>query len=258
LNELWKFYDRGRLNQSKEKIGNIGTGGLVRIAIHQPNFLPWLGYFNKIVSCDVFVFLDDVEIVKTGGTWTNRSKIMSNGEPRWLTLPIKRLSGISLIRDAEIADVRWKQKCISQIDFAYRSSPYHKQIMELVYDVFKSSTLNLSEFNRESLFKIISFLQLDPPRFVNSSDYALGSKSTDRLIDLVKRVGGNEYLSGDGSTSYLEPEKFEKETITLSYQNFQTKQYGQLNKSYFVPGLSIIDALMMMGPIKTLDLISTD
>jgi hypothetical protein len=205
----------------------------------------------------VFVFLEDVEIVKTGSTWTNRTKIMSNGEPRWLTLPIKRPSGINLISNAEVSDIGWKQKCVSQIDAAYRSSPYHDQIMELVYDVFESATLFLSEFNRESLLKIISFLQLDPPRFVTSSDYALDSKSTDRLIDLVKRVGGNEYLSGDGSTSYLEPEKFKKEKITLTYQNFKTKQYVQLSKSDFVPGLSIIDSLMMVGPLKTLDLIST-
>ena len=230
----------------------------MRVAIHQPNFLPWLGYFNKMVSCDVFVFLDDVEIVKTGGTWTNRTKIMSNGVPKWLTLPIKRPSGINLINSSEVADIRWKQKCVSQIESAYKSSLYHDQIMELVYDIFETATLYLSEFNRESLLKIITFLQLDPPRFVTSSDYKLGSRSTDRLIDLVKRVGGNEYLSGDGSTSYLEPEKFKMEKITLTYQNFQIKQYGQLNTSDFVPGLSVIDSLMMVGPIKTLALISTD
>ena len=230
----------------------------MRVAIHQPNFLPWLGYFNKMASCDVFVFLDDAEIVKTGGTWTNRAKILSNGEPRWLTLPIKRPSGKSLISDAEVAENRWKQRCVSQIDSAYRTSPYHDQFMELVYNIFESTTLNLCEFNRGSLFKIISFLQMDPPRFVSSSDYSLESKSTERLIDLVKRVGGNEYLCGNGSTTYLETEKFEMEKITLSYQNFQTKPYDQFNNSDFVPGLSIIDALMMMGPIKTLDLISAD
>ena len=230
----------------------------MRIAIHQPNFLPWLGYFNKMVSCDVFVFLDDVEIKKSAGTWSNRVRIMSNSEPKWLSLPIKRHSGANLINSTEIADIEWKQKCIRQISSAYQRSPYHNQIMKLVYDIFSSTNLNLSQFNRESLLKIIGFLQIDPPTFVNSSNYSLTSKATDRLIDLVKQVGGNEYLCGGGSTSYLETEKFVQEKITLTYQNFEVKQYVQLNNSDFVPGLSIIDSLMMIGPIKTLDLLSTD
>ena len=227
----------------------------MRVAIHQPNFLPWLGYFNKIILCDIFVILDDVEMPKGAGTWSNRVKILSDSQPKWLSLPIKRSSGANLINSTDIAASEWKAKCVSKIDFAYRKSPYHRQIMNLVEDVFSSTTMNLSLFNCESILKIISFLEIDPPTFVKSSDFSLTSKATDRLIDLVKQVGGNEYLCGGGSSSYLETEKFIQEKIMLTFQNFEAKHYAQLSEADFIPGLSVIDSLMMNGPIKTLNLI---
>jgi hypothetical protein len=204
------------------------------------------------------VFLDDVEMRKSAGTWSNRVRILGNNEPKWLTLPIKRSSGANLVNNTEIFDNACKEKLVSQISFAYRKSQYFSEVMKIVENIFSSPIQNLSKFNCEAIFKIIDFLQVDPPVFVNSSSYSVVSKATDRLIDLINQVGGDEYLCGDGSSSYLEPKKFDQQKITLTYQNFETRKYVQLHDSDFVSGLSIIDPLMTIGPLKTLDLIKSD
>ena len=227
----------------------------MRVAIHQPNFFPWLGYFQKIQSCDHFIFLDDVQIQKKAGSWTNRVKILSNGNPTWLTAPIRRPSGTSGINEVEFADPNWSAKCYSQIDHAYRRCPFHSDTMKFVAELFELKNNLLSDFNREVILKILEHLELKLPDISISSSHSVSSNSTERLIDLMEKVGGTEYLCGGGSASYLENEKFTEVGIEVVMQNFVVTDYLQSNTSEFVPGLSIIDVLMMIGPKATAKMI---
>lgn len=223
----------------------------MRVAIHQPNFFPWLGYFQKIQSSDHFIFLDDVQIQKKAGSWTNRVKILSNGNPTWLTAPIRRPSGTSAVNEVEFADPNWSEKCYSQIDHAYRKCPFHSDTMKFLAVLFEFKNNLLSDFNHTAILKILEYLEIKPPDISNSSSYSVSSNSTDRLIDLIAKVGGTEYLCGGGSASYLEHEKFAEVGIDLVMQDFVVTGYLQTNTSEFVPGLSIIDSLMMNGPNVT-------
>ena len=221
----------------------------MRVSIHQPNFMPWMGYFKKIMASDVFVFLDDVQIQKKAGSWTNRVKVLNAGEPKWLTVPIVRVSGTTQnINMTEFAQSDWGSRCQQVIDAAYRKAPFHKEIMDLVETLFQFSPRYLSEFNENSVKKIFDYLQLSTPKLVKSSEFEVSATATERLIELVLLLDGDEYLCGDGSAGYLDSEKFASANIKLTFQNHRESPYIQLNSSEFIPGLSIVDALMMVGP----------
>jgi hypothetical protein len=123
--------------------------------------------------------------------------------------------------------------------------------MKFVAVLFEIKNNLLSDFNRTAILKILEYLEIKPPDISNSSSYSVSSNSTDRLIDLIAKVGGTEYLCGGGSASYLEHEKFKEVGVDLVMQNFVVADYLQTNTSEFVPGLSIIDSLMMNGPKAT-------
>jgi hypothetical protein len=123
--------------------------------------------------------------------------------------------------------------------------------MKFLAVLFEFKNNLLSDFNRTAILKILEYLEKKPPDISNSSSYSVSSNSTDRLIDLIAKVGGTEYLCGGGSASYLEHEKFTEVGIDLVMQDFVVTDYLQTNTSEFVPGLSIIDSLMMNGPNAT-------
>jgi hypothetical protein len=227
---------------------------VVSVAIHQPNFLPWLGYFHKIINSDIFIVLDDVQIQKKSGSWTNRVQIIIDGMPRWLSAPIGRKSGATqTVNQTKFADLSWFLKCHRTIDMAYNKAPHHKKIMNLIDELFDSPSINVAQFNEKCTYLILQFLELKTPRMIHSSTLNVIGSGTDRLINLINTVGGSQYLCGGGSESYLEPEKFLKASIQLSMQNFKSHEYPQLKTEYFIPGLSIIDVLMMIGPKLTVE-----
>jgi len=231
---------------------------ILSVAIHQPNFFPWLGYFKKMVNCDIFIFLDDVQLQKKAGSWTNRVKILINGKAQWITLPLSRITGTTQnINQTRISDEESFSKIFTTIEMAYGKAPFRDDTMNFLLKIFENPSLCLSEFNQNTIIDFFSFLQYDCPKIVRSSDLEINTKSTDRLVDLVIAVGGNKYLSGRGSDSYLEPEKFKNSGISLVMQDYGEHTYPQLKTTEFVPGLSVLDALMMLGPHQTLDLILT-
>jgi hypothetical protein len=208
------------------------------------------------MSCDVFIFLDDVQIQKTAGSWTNRVGILHEGNKKWLSIPIKRRAESLIINKIEFAEPDWKHACMAKIDAAYRKSPYYREVMSFLSEIFEDSFDFLAEFNQVATIKILQYLEVKLPIMVNASDYGLKSTSTDRILDLIKQVDGDEYLCGGGSDSYLEREKFSEANVTLTMQNFMIKSYQQRKTEEFIHGLSVIDPLMMIGPENTKKLLT--
>jgi hypothetical protein len=216
------------------------------VAIHQPNFFPWLGFFNKIVRSDIFVLLDNVQFPKTGGTWTNRVKLIIGGEGNWLTVPVVRnYHGVRLTNEIEInGETPWRDNMIRTIQTNYRRALQYKIIFPILVDLIKYKTSNLCDFNINALMKILQLLQVDTSKIIRASTLKVSGKSTERLISIVKAVGGNTYMCGGGALGYQEDDKFKEAGTNLIYQNFNHPKYTQHNSREFVPGLSIIDALM--------------
>lgn len=230
-----------------------------KIAIHQPNFLPWQGFFNKIARCDLFILLDDVQFQKKGGTWTNRTKLLVNSSEFFATVPIVRnYSGTRLISEMEINhSTPWQEKILKTVEMSYRKSPYFRDVFFLFENILRYKTPSLLDFNFKGICDILTFLGLDSGKLKLSSVLSVESTSTDRLVELVQKVGGAVYIVGGGA-EYQEDQKFAASGIDLEFQNFIPRPYSQLGANDFVPGLSIFDSLFNCGVQETKRLIGFD
>ena len=218
------------------------------VAIHQPNFMPWLGYFDKLRQADVFIFLDDAQLPRHGGSWVNRVKLLVAGEPRWLTVPIIRPHGPQQIADVRIDEGRrWRDKALRTVEQSYRACPRFEEVFPLVEELLRERTSTLAELNENSIRRLANFAGIDKGTvFVRGSELGIEATGTARLVDLTIRMGGGEYLSGEGSEGYLEPQLFRNAGLTLRSQAFVHPAYPQ-QAGHFAPGLSMVDALMNVG-----------
>ena len=223
------------------------------VGIHQPNFLPWLGYFYKMTKCDVFVLLDNAQYTKN--SFVNRNKIKTSQGAIWLTVPVKIKGRFGqLVKEVEINNmVKWQKKHLKTLDMNYKKAKFFEQIfpgLKAVY--YANDWSNLCELNIRLLEWVLSILGLEK-RLVRASELNVERESTRLLINIVKELGGDVYLSGFGGAKYQEEQLFEEAGITLKYYEFENPIYPQL-WSGFVPNLSIIDLLFNCGP-ESLDII---
>jgi len=219
------------------------------VAIHQPNFFPWMGYFDKIRRADVFVMLDAVDYPRSGsggmGSWTNRVRLSIQGEARWITCPVKRASlGAPINAIAIDDDQPWRAKLLRTLDANYRKAARYGEAMALLESLIGSPDNNLAAFNIAAIRAIADRLGAKT-RFVLQSSLPGEGKATDLLISLVKDAGGQAYLAGGGAGGYQQDDAFAAAGLGLVYQGFVPRPYG--DESRFIAGLSIIDYLMHDG-----------
>jgi len=219
------------------------------VSIHQPNFFPWLGYFDKIARSDVFCLMDNVQMPKTGGTWTNRVMLAIGGKAQWATVPIDRTgSGVQLIRDVRIVDsTPWREKLLNTIRTNYGKAPHFKDVFPLLSELIAPPEPMLATMNERAIRRICAAIGLPCDHLVLGSTLAAEGSATTLLINMVQSVGGDAYMCGGGSSGYQEDELFAQAGISLVYQSFKHPEYFQRPDEPFTPGLSIIDALMHLG-----------
>lgn len=220
------------------------------VALHQPNFFPWLGYFDKIVRADVFVLLDDVQFSKTGGTWSNRVQLLTGGEARWLTLPIDRnYHGVRLIRDIEIDNRQpWRRKLLQTLRSNYGKAPFFTSVFPHVAELVANETSSLLDFNLRVITTLCGLMDIDTDKLRLGSSLQVTGRATERLVAAVSAVGGTAYLCGGGAGGYQEDELFARAGVRLIYQDFTHPTYSQQHPGdRFVRGLSCLDALMHCG-----------
>lgn len=219
------------------------------VAIHQPNFFPWLGYFDKLQHADVFVVLDSVQFPKKQGTWMNRVQVLVRGRSQWVTVPVDRtFHGVRTVLDTRIsADSKWRSKIMGLLDAGYHRAQHFAAVAPLVEELLSCSTSSIVELNLHSLRALIPALVSEPPELVRSSELGISGASTNLLVGLVQAVGGTTYLSGAGGRGYQDEHAFAAAGIDLQYQDFEHPMYRQLETDTFVPGLSVLDPLFNVG-----------
>lgn len=233
------------------------------VAIHQPNFFPWLGYFDKIIKSNIFVFMDNVAYPKSGsgsGSWSNRVKLLVQEQPHWWGGQIVREHGVQFIRNVQWApNELWRKKLIKTLEFNYKRCPYFDEYFDWICAMILRDTENLAAYNILNISDIAGHLDIKA-NFVVQSSLDTQKSSTDLLIEITQKVDGMGYLCGGGASAYQEDEKFAQVGIEVIYQNFKHPQYTQHNNSNgkFVPGLSIIDALMNCGTAGTKQLLGIE
>ena len=218
------------------------------VAIHQPNFLPWLGYFDKLARADAFVLLDDAQFPKKGGTWINRVRMLVHGAPAWVTVPVDRsYHGVREIREMRIDESNpWRQKLVKTLHGSYAASPAFDQVFSGISDLIENPTDELAAYNLATIRQLARDLGLGHKELVLSSELRVKESGTERLISLVKSVGGDAYLAGGGAAEYQQDDLFAQAGIDLVPQDFRHPRYPQPVEPA-VEGLSIVDALMNCG-----------
>ena len=226
---------------------------MTTVAIHQPNYLPWMGFFHKLRHCDVFIVLDDVQLPRNNkGSWVNRSKVLVEGEPRWLTVPICRPSGLQLINQVVQADASWKVSHRERIHHWYRLAPFYTLLSDFLDELFSVGTSYVYEFNLRTIGMILEVMgSSDLDKLVMASSFSVQSSSTLRLVELVQKTGGSRYLCGSGAEGYFDDSVIAQAGIEFHIQHFLEHPRPQLGEKGFCGGLSIIDSLLMIGPEET-------
>jgi hypothetical protein len=224
----------------------------MRVGIHQPHYLPWLRYLQKIAACDVFILLDDVDYTKNG--WQNRNKIKAANGWMYLTVPVNSSLG-EMIRDVRIAPGDWAAKHLRALEMNYSRAPYFDRYIRTFTDLYRTPWTHLSEVNQAMLDFYIAALGIKT-QVVRSSELSVQAVSTDRLIRLCREVGGASYYTGEYAVdAYLDTEAFVRAGINLEFQKWHCPEYKQLYpKVGFIPDLSIPDLLFNVGP-EALDLL---
>jgi len=219
------------------------------VAIHQPNFFPWLGYFDKLAKADVFILLDDVQFAKKGGTWTNRVKLLISGEAQWVTAVIDRnYTGVRRINEmAFLSFPDWRKKALATLKMNYGRHPHFGGVMDVIEPLILNPENNPACFNSEAIMVIARQLGLDEKKIQFSSQLEKRGSSSELLVCLTRSVGGDTYMCGGGAEGYQEEAVFSQNNIQLVRQDFVHPEYPQKSSSRFVPGLSIIDVAMNIG-----------
>lgn len=214
------------------------------VSIHQPNFIPWIGYFYKICCSDVFVLLDTAQFEKN--SVADRNVVKGNNAAVQIKLPVKCLHHTDSYNDVavRITDY-WIDKTLKTLEYNYKKAKYFEEIYEDIRKWLKRSDLSLSEYNSFIIIDICKKMHIKTQiRF--SHDLDIDSSNIQRIIDICKYFNADIYFSGNGARTYQNEENFRKNGITLQYTDFLHPVYHQLWKG-FLPNLSIVDLLFNEG-----------
>lgn len=222
----------------------------MKCVILQPSYIPWRGYFHQISKSDVFIFYDDVQYDKEG--WRNRNQIKTAQGPQWLTIPVYTKGVVEdriPINEIEICWTKpWNEHHWKGIQLAYRKAPFFDQYENFFKDMYREKPKFLADFTIPTTIKISQEIGIKNVRFLRSSNIeGIKGEKTDRLIELIKHVGADHYISGPSARNYIEAEKFENAEIKLEYMTYDYPQYLQLFPPY-EPNISIVDLMLMTGP----------
>jgi len=220
----------------------------VLVAIHQPNYLPWLGYFDKLARCERFIFLDDADYVK--GSWINRVRVSGAASPHWLSVPVltRHRTG-QPIKEVEInSKENWRHKHLQTLRSCYGGSPGFNHYFPGLAAILESPWERLADLNIALVHALARWMGIPNPesRTVRSSELGVGGKATERLVNLVCAAGGSRYLCGGGAGGYQEDAAFAAAGLELTYQDFRHPEYPRGGRP-FIPGLSSMDWLFWTG-----------
>lgn len=214
------------------------------VTIHQPSYLPWVPYFDKILRSDLFVFLDDVQFQKNG--MQNRNQVKTPAGAVWLTVPVTHSFG-QTIRDTKIADARALVKHVKTLKMNYAKSSHCDEVTALLEPHLTASWDNLADLNCAITEAILGYLGYKGD-IVRSSELKAGGTGSDLVLDICRKCGADVYLSGAGGKNYMVLEDFEKAGIEVVFQSYSNVEYPQLHpKAGFIADLSVVDALYNCG-----------
>lgn len=220
----------------------------MKLAIMQPYFVPYIGYWQLLNVVDRFVIYDDVTYIKGG--WINRNRILINGKPSYITIPLYKASSYNRICDIAMqSSPIWRRKMIKSIEYTYQKAPFFAKVFPIIEEMICYETDNLADFLANQLRAMTKFMGLETEFVMTSRCYQNNNLTgLDRILDICKREDARIYINPQGGQELYDTETFRSASINLRFLVMDSIQYKQ-RAAGFTPYLSIIDALMEIGPL---------
>ena len=220
----------------------------MKLAIMQPYFLPYLGYWQMLNAVDRFILYDDVNYIKNG--WINRNNLLDNGKPHFFTLALDGASSFKLINETHInGSPEARNKVLSYIKNSYRKAPFFKEVFPLIESIVNYPETNIALLLENHFRLIADYLQIGTEILVSSHiDKDCSLKAQDKVLDICKKQGAEIYINAIGGTELYSREDFAAQGIKLQFIKMNPVEYQQF-KNEFVPNLSILD-VMMFNPVE--------
>lgn len=228
------------------------------VVIHQPDFVPYLGFFHRFLHADFYIALDHVQFVNSSRGWTHRDKIKTAQGEKWLTVSVKKAPRDTAINRIELStDIDWQQDNLRLIEQNYRKAPCYKELMPKIESLYAKPFRLLRDFNMASIELLMDLLDVRIPWVWSSSLSPAGTKN-ELLVDLLQKVGATHYLSGVGARDYFQPAPFAEANIEVVWQDFTHPLYTQQFGDGFIPYLSALDVLFNHGIANSREILRRD
>jgi len=217
------------------------------VGIHQPNYLAYLGFFDKMKKSDIFIIYDDAQFNK--GDFQHRNKIRISNGWKWLTVPVEKkhvpINQIQIRNDLKISGINWQEVHFKEIYDNYGKAPYYRKYEDGLRKIYEQQYDLLVDLNTKLIKFMMKSFGIDT-KIVYSSEFGFKTKSTDKLVDIISAVGGDVYLSGPAGKNYMDIEMLNKNDIQVVFQDFEHPVYKQQYDD-FIPNMSALDALFNIG-----------
>jgi hypothetical protein len=218
---------------------------MTTVVISQPMFFPWPGMLEHFALSDVLVHYDDVQFSK--GSFVNRVQMKTETGSTWLTVPLAAHSLGTEIREIEIADRNWRDRHLELLKRAYHDAPHAETMLALVEHVYANATTALLSLLLDALDALDSQVHvLTDTRVLRSSDLGIGGSGSERVLEIVKHVGGDVYVTGHGAANYLDNAIFEAAGVEVRFMDYTMTPYPQLHGE-FTPYVSALDLIANTG-----------
>ena len=221
----------------------------MKVAIMQPYFLPYIGYFQLINAVDKFVIYDDVNFINRG--WINRNNVLINGKKSYINVPLKEASQNKLINEIFIStDINWQRKMIRTIELAYKKAPFFLEVFSEFKKILESKNETISQLNANLIIAVCQYLSIDTSIQLSSSIYENKNlNGQERILDICLKEGAKQYINPIGGVDLYDSNYFDKAGVKINFIKSNTITYTQ-HSDEFTPWLSILDVLMFNSKEK--------
>ncbi|MBO44823.1 MAG: hypothetical protein CMM28_13950 [Rhodospirillaceae bacterium] len=226
------------------------------IGIHQPNYIPWLGYFRKLCQSQTFIFYDNVQM-PMGKSYVKRCQVKSPNGPQWLTIPTPQLGTPGAICQTPTLAGPWTKKHLGSLRNWYSKSPWLDSVCTIIEEEFAENHPSIGAFNGAIIMRLAAFIGITNIHFLFASEMAHDITGAESILPILKEEGATIYLTGRGAGTmrHLDVEAFAQANIEIQFLDTSFATYDQRHGE-FLGGLSVIDAILNIGPDETRGLIS--
>jgi len=219
------------------------------VSIHQPNYLPWLGFFDKIKQSDKFVIFDNVQYPRSKGHFGNRNKIKIYNDSKWLTVPVEGKSEMKNFNQIKYKDTNWKEEHLRLIEQFYKKTTYFCIYFDDFKEILLKDYKSISHLSSELIIWFLSKLNINTEIIYSSELVDENITGADRILAILKELKATKYItgSGPGSMRYINEKDFKEAGIELEWQSYPHPRYRQINGE-FIPYMNILDLLFNEGP----------